>query len=139
MASTTKTIQIRMYDNRSSVHKHTLSIIQTEHILRLINTQADTYMLLHVLFCITPGITPRLRTRADIAKSGRDTSLLTMCYLCVERPRMAPKLWRQSYGAKGMHAFIDYHRSGICYHQMSSACDRRWSYDVLMAGVTASY
>ena len=35
---------------------------------------------------------------------------------------MAPKLWRQSYGAKGMHAFIDYQRSGICYHQMSSAC-----------------
>ena len=35
---------------------------------------------------------------------------------------MAPKLWRQSYGAKGMHAFIDYHRFGICYHQMSSAC-----------------
>ena len=26
---------------------------------------------------------------------------------------MAPKLWRQSYGAKGMHAFIDYHRFGI--------------------------
>ena len=43
-------------------------------------------------------------------------------YLCVERPRMAPKLWRQSYGAKGMHAFIDYQRSVICYHQMSSAC-----------------
>ena len=37
---------------------------------------------------------------------------------------MALKLWRQSYGAKGikMHAFIDYHRFGICYHQMSSAC-----------------
>ena len=28
----------------------------------------------------------------------------------------------QSYGAKGMHAFIDYHISGIFYHQMSSAC-----------------
>ena len=35
---------------------------------------------------------------------------------------MAPKLWRQSYGAKGMHAFIDYQRSVICDHQMSSAC-----------------
>ena len=29
---------------------------------------------------------------------------------------MAPKLWRQSYGAKGMHAFIDYHRFGIIYY-----------------------
>ena len=37
---------------------------------------------------------------------------------------MAPKLWRQSYGAKGMHAFIDYHRFGICYHQMSCACGK---------------
>ena len=49
-------------------------------------------------------------------------SVVSYRYLCVERPRMAPKLWRQSYGAKGMHAFIDYQRSVICYHQMSSAC-----------------
>ena len=41
---------------------------------------------------------------------------------------MAPKLWRQSYGAKGMHAFIDYHRSGICYHQMSSACGSEYMF-----------
>ena len=33
--------------------------------------------------------------------------------VCVQRPRMAPKVWRESYGAKGMHAFIDYHRSDI--------------------------
>ena len=33
--------------------------------------------------------------------------------VCVQRPRMTPKLWRESYGAKGMHAFIDYHRSDI--------------------------
>ena len=26
---------------------------------------------------------------------------------------MARKLWRENYGAKGMHAFIDYHRSGM--------------------------
>ena len=26
---------------------------------------------------------------------------------------MAPKLRRESYGAKGMHAFVDYHRSDI--------------------------
>ena len=44
--------------------------------------------------------------------------------VCVQRPRMAPKVWRESYGAKGMHAFIDYHRSDIpvYYHHMSSAC-----------------
>ena len=44
------------------------------------------------------------------------------CFICT-RPRMAPKLWRESYSAKGMHALIDYHRSDIpYYHQMSSAC-----------------
>ena len=26
---------------------------------------------------------------------------------------MTPKVWRESYGAKGKHAFIDYHRSDI--------------------------
>ena len=26
---------------------------------------------------------------------------------------MAPKLWRESYSAKGMHALIEYHRSDI--------------------------
>ena len=45
---------------------------------------------------------------------------------------MAPKLWRQSYGAKGMHAFIDYHRFGICYHQMSSACDETEVIDIII-------
>ena len=33
--------------------------------------------------------------------------------VCVQRPRMAPKVWRESYGTKGMHAVIDYHRSDI--------------------------
>ena len=36
---------------------------------------------------------------------------------------MAPKLWRESYGAKGMHAFIDYHRSNI----LPSNVERLWT------------
>ena len=35
---------------------------------------------------------------------------------------MAPTLWRESYGAKGMHAFIDYHRSDI----LPSNVERMW-------------
>ena len=40
------------------------------------------------------------------------------------RPRMAPKLWRESYSAKGMHALIDYHRSDI----LPSNVERLWFY-----------
>ena len=35
---------------------------------------------------------------------------------------MAPKLWRESYSAKGMHALIDYHRSDI----LPSNVERLW-------------
>ena len=37
---------------------------------------------------------------------------------------MAQKVWRESYGAKGMHAFIDYHRSDI----LPSNVERLWTY-----------
>ena len=43
------------------------------------------------------------------------------CFICT-RPRMAPKLWRESYSAKGMHALIDYHRSDI----LPSNVERLW-------------
>ena len=46
--------------------------------------------------------------------------------LCVQRPRMAPKLWRESYGAKGMHAFIDYHRSDILPSNVERLCRNRY-------------
>ena len=36
---------------------------------------------------------------------------------------MAPKLWRESYSAKGMHALIDYHRSDI----LPSNVERLWA------------
>ena len=35
---------------------------------------------------------------------------------------MAPKLWRESYGAKGMHAFIDYHRYDILPSNVERLC-----------------
>ena len=35
---------------------------------------------------------------------------------------MAPKLRRESYGVKGMHAFIDYHRSDILPSNVERLC-----------------
>ena len=35
---------------------------------------------------------------------------------------MAPTLWRESYGAKGMHAFINYHRSDILPSNVERMC-----------------
>ena len=35
---------------------------------------------------------------------------------------MAPKLWRESYSAKGMHALIDYHRSDILPSNVERLC-----------------
>ena len=67
-----------------------------------------------VLYFLDPAFPWRYNFRAIILAP----SVVSYFYLCVERPRMAPKLWRQSYGAKGMHAFIDYQRSVICYHQI---------------------
>ena len=43
------------------------------------------------------------------------------CFICT-RPRMAPKLWRESYSAKGMHALIDYHRSDILPSNVERLC-----------------
>ena len=49
-----------------------------------------------------------------LAVTNQDVRLDTLVFsVCVQRPRMAPKVWRESYGVKGMHAFIDYHRSDI--------------------------
>ena len=42
------------------------------------------------------------------------------------RPRMAPKLWRESYSAKGMHALIDYHRSDILPSNVERLCPTPW-------------
>ena len=42
---------------------------------------------------------------------------------------MAPKLWRESYSAKGMHALIDYHRSDI----LPSNVERLWVILILSA------
>ena len=44
-----------------------------------------------------------------LAVMNQDVGLDTLVYLCVYRDHG----WRQKYGAKGMHAFIDYHRSDI--------------------------
>ena len=43
------------------------------------------------------------------------------CFICT-RPRMAPKLWRESYSAKGMHALIDYHRYDILPSNVERLC-----------------
>ena len=37
---------------------------------------------------------------------------------------MAPKLWRESYSAKGMHALIDYHRSDILPSNVERLCEK---------------
>ena len=42
--------------------------------------------------------------------------------VCVRRLQMTPKLRRESYGAKGMHAFIDYHRSDILPSNVERLC-----------------
>ena len=35
---------------------------------------------------------------------------------------MAPKLWRESHSAKGMHVLIDYHRSDILPSNVERLC-----------------
>ena len=55
-------------------------------------------------------------------KNINDSWLTLGVTVGARRPRMAPKLWRLGYGAKGMHAFIDYHRSSM----LPSNVERLW-------------
>ena len=57
------------------------------------------------------------------------------CFICT-RPRMAPKLWRESYSAKGMHALIDYHRSDILPSNVERLCSHLWYVDSLLDPIT---